>query len=315
VVILERRDRRGPILTPSSLPCLRDMPTINITEGCAHGCSYCYTQGYSSFPGEGRVVLFDNIPELVRAELGRKRRCPRRVYFSPSSDAFQPLPDVQDVAHQTISILLEWGIEVAFLTKGALDERILALFAKTPKQVYAQVGITTLDEHLWQTFEPGAASPAARLRNMESLARIGVSTTARLDPLIPGLTDTEENLSTLLAELRRREVRKIAASYLFLRPAFAVRLAEQVHLLAGSACSPASWSWGQLADGVGGGQMAAPETRRCGFERLRGLADNHGIELHVCACKNPDLASAPGCLIAGPAQSSQPSREIPLFPE
>ena len=129
------------------------------------------------------------------------------------------------------------------------------------------------------------------------------------------LTDTEENLSVLLAELGRREVRKIAASYLFLRPAFAVRLAEQVHLLTGSACSSASWSWGRLADGVGGGQMVDSETRRCGFERLRVLADNHGIELHVCACKNPDQASAPGCLIAGPAQSSQPSREIPLFPE
>jgi len=118
VTAVEHGQRKGPILTPSSLPCLSDMPTINITEGCAHGCVYCYTQGYTNYPGAGRVVVFDNIPELVRTELPRKRRKPSRVYFSPSSDAFQPLQAVQAVTYETMSMLLHAGVEVAFLTKG-----------------------------------------------------------------------------------------------------------------------------------------------------------------------------------------------------
>jgi DNA repair photolyase len=290
------------------------MPTINITEGCAHGCSYCYTQGYSNYPGAGRVVLFENTAELVQAELRRKRVRPRRVYFSPSSDAFQPVPEVLEITYQTMSVLLEWGVEVAFLTKGTVGDRFLALFAKSPTRVLAQIGITTLDESLWHFFEPGTAAPAARLRNIEGLSQIGVTTKARLDPLIPDLTDSDENLSGLLAELARRGVRSIAASYLFLRPAFAPRLSEQMRQLAGSADSAASWSWHRLADGVGGGLMIGPEGRRQRFDRLRTLAANHAIEVHVCACKNPDLASAPGCEIAGPSQAPPSAGGTPLFP-
>jgi DNA repair photolyase len=290
------------------------MPTINITEGCAHGCSYCYTQGYSSYPGAGRIVLFENTPELVQAELRRKRVRPRRVYFSPSSDAFQPVPEVLEITYQTMSILLEWGIEVAFLTKGTVGDRFLALFAESPARVLAQVGITTLDEGLWQAFEPCTAAPAARLRNIEGLLRIGVATKARLDPLIPDLTDTDGNLSMLLAELARRGVRNIAASYLFLRPAFAPRMSEQLRQLSRSADSPASWSWRRLAEGVGGGLMIGPDSRQQRFDRLRALAANHGIEVHVCACKNPDLGRAPGCEIAGPPQVTSSLGDMPLFP-
>ncbi len=78
IVELIRRSRRTTVLTPSSLPCLKAFPTINITEGCAHGCIYCYTRGYSNYPGDGRVVLFENTPDLVSQELSRKRRKPRR---------------------------------------------------------------------------------------------------------------------------------------------------------------------------------------------------------------------------------------------
>jgi DNA repair photolyase len=92
--------------------------TLNVTEGCVLGCEYCYIQGYSHCPGAERVVLYENLPELVGEELKRKRSKPRRVYFSPSSDAFQYPPQIQDVSLRTMRVLLEAGVEVAFLTKG-----------------------------------------------------------------------------------------------------------------------------------------------------------------------------------------------------
>lgn len=290
------------------------MPTINITEGCAHGCSYCYTQGYSNYPGPDRVVLFDNIPELVRAELRRKRQRPRRVYFSPSSDAFQPVPEALEVTYQTMSALLESGVQVAFLTKGAISERFLALFSKSPTIVFAQIGITTLDERLWQVFESGAASPSQRLRTIESLTQINVATKARLDPLIPDLTDTQESLAPLLTELKQRRIPSIAASYLFLRPAFTQRLSEHLRLVAGSTYSINGWSWRQLADGLGRARTIGPNDRRKRFGQLGALAASHGIEVHICTCKNPDLAASPGCQIAGPSPAPLSNSDAPLFP-
>ena len=313
MVTLERRSRRGPILTPSSLPCLSDIPTINITEGCAHECLYCYTRGYSNYPGPGRVVLFENTVELVQAELARKRRRPRRVYFSPSSDPFQPLPEVQDVTYRTMAILLEAGIEVAFLSKGDLGERFWALFAKHPALVFAQIGITTLDERLWQAFEPGSAAPSQRLETISRLAQIGIATSARLDPLIPDLTDSEASLTALLAQLRYRRIQSVAGSYLFLRPAFARRVTEQLRAIPGSPAGICNWVWQPFADGAGGGQMIQTVERRQRFSRLKTLAEAYGIEVHVCTCKNPDLSPGFGCQIAGPAPSPPPAGTLPLF--
>ncbi len=316
MVVVERRQRKGPILTPSSLPCLGNMPTINITEGCAHDCAYCYTQGYRGYPGRGRVILFDNIPELVRAELHRKRKMPHRVYFSPSSDAFQPLPEVLDVTFETMSVLLERGVEVAFLTKGVVGERFGALFcqvAKSPTRVHAQIGITTTSQRLWKMLETGAASPAQRLQVIEGLRQIGLAVRARLDPLIPGLTDTADNLRPLLEELSRRGVRSVAASYLFLRPTFAQRLSEQLQLASGSGCPGTTWPWQDFADGVGGGRMIGLEARQARFDRLRRLAAEYGIDVLVCACKNASLAAGSDCQIAGPPAKAQLGRDAPLF--
>lgn len=310
-MVVERGKRKGPILTPSSLPCLGNIPTINITEGCAHGCLYCYTQGYSHYPGRDRVVVFDNIPDLVRAELVRKRHKPQRVYFSPSSDAFQPLEEVQDTTYKTMSILLEAGVEIAFLTKGAIQERFLELFSRFPAKVFAQIGITTLDERLQKTLEPGASLLSQRLEAIENLTRIGIGMRARLDPLVPDLTDTNENLENLLSELGKRQVRSIAASYIFLRPAFAQRLSEVLHQCAHKNSSACAWSWHRLADGVGGGQMVGTAYRQERFHRLRALAARHRIDLHVCACKNPDLDLKTNCRIAGSAPD--PIAEGPLF--
>jgi len=313
MVAVLRRQRRGPILTPSSLPCLGKMPTINLTEGCAHGCVYCYTQGYSGYPGRGRINLFDNIPESVEAELLRKRKKPHRVYFSPSSDAFQPVPEVLDVTFRTMSILLAQGVQVAMLTKGTVEERFLELFAKFPGKVFAQVGITTTDERLRSALEPNAASVSERLETIERLMRSGVTVRARLDPLIPDLTDTAENLQPLLAELGRRGVRSIAASYLFVRPAFARRFSKQLAGIMQVTAAAESWDWHRFADGVGGGNMIGIEERQKRFARLAGLAAAADMEMHVCACKNPDLTMSSNCRIAGPPLPASYPADLPLF--
>ena len=289
------------------------MPTINITEGCSHDCVYCYTQGYGGYPGRRRVILFDNIPELVRTELRRKRKRPQRVYFSPSSDAFQPLDEVRAVTFETMSALLERGVEVAFLTKGVVGEHFGALFAKSAASVHAQIGLTTTSDRLWEMLEPGAASPAQRLRDIEELGRIGLAVRARLDPLIPGLTDAADNLHPLLDALGRRGIRNIAASYVFSRPAFARRLAEQLKRASEAGCGVGTWVWQDFADGVGGGRMLDPDARWARFDRLGQLAAEYGIDVHVCACKNPCRATETNCQIAGPPLTAQWGRDTPLF--
>jgi len=55
-------DRKSSVLSPSTLACLRQVATINLTAGCAHDCLYCYIRGY---PRANRRLA--QISELVRS--------------------------------------------------------------------------------------------------------------------------------------------------------------------------------------------------------------------------------------------------------
>ena len=294
VVTVRLIERRGAVLTPSGLACLAGVPTVNISNGCAHGCAYCYGRGYSLYPGEGTVLVYRDTAARVKAELARKRRKPTAAYFCPSCDAFQPVEAVLEETYRTMRVLLETGVSVEFVTKGAIPGRFLGLFSRHPGRVSAQVGVTTLDDTLRATLEPGAAPVAERLLNISRLKEAGASVSVRADPLIHGVTDGDGDVAALLAACCERGVTDIAASYLFLRPAVTSSLKRHVadRALVERILAPYAQGFRFALRGGAGGGMALPEAiRSAGFDRLKQLAAERGLQVHVCGCKNPDVAS------------------------
>jgi len=298
-------ERRGAVLTPSGLACLAGVPTVNLTSGCAHGCLYCYGRGYSQHPGEGVVLVYRDTAERVEAELARKRRRPAAVYFCPSCDAFQPLDAVLEQTYRAMTAILDGGVGVEFVTKGAIPDRFLDLFSRHRGRVSGQVGLTTLDDGLRAAFEPGAAAVDERLRSISRLKEVGVLVSVRADPLIHGVTDGDGDVAAFMAACRDRGVTGLAASYLFLRPAIAASLKRHVSDRALVERILAPYEAGvrfALRGGAGGG-LALPEAiRRPAFDRLKHLAAGHGLEVHVCGCKNPDLTADRCHLVQDPSK-------------
>jgi len=163
------------------------------------------------------------------------------------------------------------------------------LFVSHKGMIHVQVGITTVDENVRRLMEPRAASVTERLTNLERLLSHGVTAEARMDPLVPGLTDTDLSLDALLYELARRNVRQAVASFMFLR--WGIRFPRDL--------AWGGWSFAEMrllythkvTDYCGGGTIWLPSTgyRRKRFADLKALADAHGIRLHLCGCKNKDL--------------------------
>ena len=214
-----RAQRRSAVLTPSALPCLRALPTVNLTAGCLHGCLYCYGRSYRQFPGEDKIILYENTLDLLRDELARRLAKPAAVYFSPSSDLFQPAPEVLELGESIIRFLLDEGVGVAFLTKGRIPDHVLGFLSDHAELVRAQIGIITTDEGIARTFEPSAAHPKRRLAQIEALFRAGVPTEARVDPILPTVTDDPEATDGLFRALADAGVRHAAVDLLFLRAA------------------------------------------------------------------------------------------------
>ncbi len=293
--------RKTSLLSPSTLACLSGLPTINLTSGCAHGCLYCYTRGYSVYPGEGRINLYADTLDRLRRELPRKRRMPVAVYFSPSSDLFQPVQEVLDLGYEVLKHLFENGVGAAFLTKGKIPKSHMDLFEKYPHLVRAQIGLTTIDEKLLKIFEPNAASPGIRLEQMKQLVCAGVITQARLDPILPGLTDDQETLDELLFKLSETGVRQAAAAVLFIRPAISGSLKRHISdkKMLDAVLSNFNKKYRLDMRAQNSPVIALPvELRKAIYDRLNKAAQRHGISVKVCACKNPDLSSG-SCGISG----------------
>ncbi len=286
------KEKRSKALKAGTFGCLKGAYTINVTQGCGLRCTYCYARGYSTAPPKGDVHLFINLPELLRKELDSRRRrwFPGVMVFNTASDCFQPHPDILGVTYQAMLILLERGISVSFLTKGFIPERFIELFRAYREKIHAQVGIVSLGEGYWRTYEPGAASPAEKLENIERLLRAGVNTEARVDPIIPFVTDSRDELEALFRPLSQNGIRRVSLSYLHIRPAIQKQLRAELpplhRKLLESCFEGRDWVEVGMSTQT---KLLPKKLRENGYERIKAIAEAYGISTAICRCKNPDM--------------------------
>jgi DNA repair photolyase len=303
-------ERKSSVFSSSSLACLTRIPGVNLTSGCAHDCVYCYARGYSIFPGENKVVIYNNILEKLKSELLRKRNKPRAVYFSPSSDIFQPVPEVLELSHSILELLLVKNIGIAFLTKGQIPDSTLRILLNHADKVRAQVGIITHDDNIRKVFEPNAASIDIRLSQIAKMVAGGIVTEARLVPILPGLTDLPDSIDRLCDALSRAGVKHAAISTLFLRPAIVASLKQRI-LDKGILDSLLSLYKDEKRLAVHAEHCSViplPRQRREEiYSHFRQVGWKYGIEMSVCGCMNPDIGGI--CNISGkwPERVSRPS--------
>ena len=313
---VEYQPRKSSVLSSSNLACLCDVASINLTSSCAHGCIYCYACGYSSRPSEDTVVVYSNLVGKLKGELARKRKMPKTVYFSPSSDLFQPIPEVLKTGYEIIEFLLAQNLNVAFVTKGVIPDSHFALFRKYPAQIQAQIGLISTDETVLAQFEPNAAPPKIRLDQIRKLTEAGIATSVRLDPIIPGITDDNETFTQICEAIIAVGVKKITASVLFLRPAIKESLRRNI--------SDSKISQKILCRFSGAKRLAIHaersfstaiprEEREAIFGRLRDVSEQYSIGLHVCGCKNPDIPVnlfSLDCRLSGSWGQRQPQKDL-----
>lgn len=286
------REKKSRALNPGTFGCLRGAFTINVTQGCGLSCTYCYARGYATAPPRGDVYLYINLPQSLRKELGSNRRrwLPGMVIFNTATDCFQPHPDILEVTYQTMTILLERGIGISFLTKGFIPQRFIELFTGYRESVHAQIGLVSLSEGYWRTYEPGVASPREKLENIERLLAGGIDTQVRIDPIIPFVSDTREEVEVLFRALGQRGIRNASLSYLHLRPAIQRQLRAELpplhRKLLESCFENQSWIEVGLSTKT---KLLPKRLRENGYGRMKTIAQAHGISAVICSCKNPDL--------------------------
>jgi DNA repair photolyase len=281
--------RRGPVLRASTTN--PGVYGIDLTSGCGVGCGYCHIRASARYPGEHRLPFDPYTTEATGAALEELGEAVRTVVLSPTSDPLPPYRPVRSEAVRVAERVLESGRELVLMTRGRLPRRLVALLAEHPGRARVALGMMSLNKGIVRALEPRSASPLGRIRDLERLTRSGVEVEVRLEPLLPGLTDTRDNLAPLLHALARVGVSRVVAHYMFLHPAIWPSLAAALEPLGVVEEVRAAFDGGPLLTigTVGTVRNVAREARREGLARIMSWGAEFGLDVSTGAAQNPDL--------------------------
>lgn len=194
------RDFTRSIITHNDSPDVGFESSINPYRGCEHGCIYCYARPTHEFLGfsagldfESRIMVKENAPELLAAELSSPRWKPQTLVMSGVTDPYQPVERRLRITRRCLEVLARFRNPVGIITKNQLVTRDADLLGELAADQAAAVNIsvTSLDPKLQRVLEPRTSTPRARLEAIAQLRQAGVPVGVMVAPIIPGLTDHE----------------------------------------------------------------------------------------------------------------------------
>lgn len=174
---------------------------LNIYNGCAHGCIYCYVPAImrrerEEFKRDVMPRKTFNLEKLER-DADRMHGDPRQVLLSFTSDPYQPAEQEYRFTRESLRILLAHEMKVAILTKSEAVIEDMGLIAQFGKHVKVGTTLTTVSDVLSGNWEPHAAAPGVRVGMLEMFHREGIPTWISMEPVM----DAIESLNALRAAL------------------------------------------------------------------------------------------------------------------
>ena len=215
------------VINKVNAPLLPFRWTINPYRGCQHACVYCfarYTHTYLGYDAgkdfNQRIVVKVNAPEVLRTELQRPRWKREFIALGTACDPYEPAEAKYFITRQTLQALRDFATPVGITTKSNLVLRDIDTLTELAQvaDVTVNFSIATLNEETWRRIEPGTPKPMKRLQAMEQLSRAGVRTGVLLAPILPNITDSEENLEEVVREAAQHGAHFIAPNVLHLKP-------------------------------------------------------------------------------------------------
>ncbi len=182
---------------------------MNIYRGCTHGCIYCDSRSkcYNMQHDFEDIEVKSNAPELLEAAL-RKKRKKCMIGTGSMCDSYMQIESQLNHTRRCLEIISKYGFGVAIQTKSSRILRDLELLKSINKvsKCVVQITLTTYDESLCKILEPAVSTTKERFEVLEIMNENGIPTVVWLDPILPFINDTEENLRGILDYCVRAKV-------------------------------------------------------------------------------------------------------------
>jgi len=188
--------------------------SVNPYSGCSFNCVYCYTRGSKYGTRLAKVLSVKvNAPQLLEKQLSRRaKKGGYDIICFASQEAYIPIEKEYRITRRLLETILKYRFPVHIETKSTLVLRDLDLLKeidrnailpedlrqKLKRGVIISFSISTLDEKLARTLEPGAPAPKERLETMMKCKKEGFLVGTNFIPVLPFLSDSDEKLEVMI---------------------------------------------------------------------------------------------------------------------
>ena len=195
---------------------------MNIYRGCSHGCIYCDSRS-ECYRDDSffKVKVKKDALSVIERDLKSKKT--KGVISSGSmSDPYNPLEAELSLTAKALKLIDNYGFGVALATKSPLVARDIALLnsINVHSPVIVKMTITTSSDDLARVIEPNIAVSSERFMALKSLADNGIYCGILLMPVLPFISDTVENIETIVEQAAASRVN-------FIYPAFGLTLRDR----------------------------------------------------------------------------------------
>jgi DNA repair photolyase len=214
----------------AALNRVKGMPfdwSLNPYMGCAHRCTFCYVRAFerrADRPSDDRygasIRVKVNVAEVLRTELARRSWEGEPLVIGAATDPYQPAEGRYRLTRACIEALAEAANPFSLITRGPLIVRDVDVLAGAARRAAVSVtfSVPTLDEEVWRRTEPGTAPPRQRLRALSLLVDAGVKASVGMAPILPGISDSPEQLAEVVRAARAAGACGVWANLLHLKP-------------------------------------------------------------------------------------------------
>ena len=179
---------------------------MNLYRGCSHRCIYCDSRSNCYHIDNFDIVRGkENALYILERELSKKQE-KGVIGIGSMSDTYNPLEKQYEQTRGALKLISKYDFGVSIDTKSDLILRDIDLLKEinSKNNVIVKITITTPNDELSKIIEPNVCVSSKRLQAIKMLIDNGIFTGIMLNPVLPFITDREEDIKKLV---------KIASEY------------------------------------------------------------------------------------------------------
>lgn len=169
---------------------------MNLYKGCSHGCIYCDSRSQCYHIDHfDKVRSKENALNILEMEMMRKRN-KGVIGIGAMSDTYNSFEEKYKITRKALKLIEKYNFGVSIDTKSDLILRDIDILRQINEKnnVIVKITITTVHDALAKIIEPNVCVSSKRFLAVKQLSDNGLFVGILMMPLLPFITDKEEDI-------------------------------------------------------------------------------------------------------------------------